>query len=287
MTLTRFGFHFASTSYDDVDERTLFARIAEVASAAEAAGFDSIWVPDHVHQNRIGGGPSGAMLEAYTLLAALAMKTDHVLLGSLVSPITFREPALLAKVVTTLDVVSGGRAVLGIGAAWDTEEHEAYGFEFPGTAEREDRLEASIRVCREMFTSSPASLDAEYYQLREAFNAPRPVQARIPILVGGGGERRTLAAVAKYGDACNFFGAPDVVQHKLEVLAEHCSSFGRNVEEISTTCALFAPDSTAELVDQVGQRLAVGIEGAVVFGGTCPSAALVAEWGAALHQAFD
>jgi F420-dependent oxidoreductase-like protein len=287
MTLTRFGFHFASTSYEGVNERTLFGRIVEVAAAAESAGFDSIWVPDHVHQNRIGGGANGPMLEAYTLLAGLSMKTDHVRLGSLVSPITFREPALLAKVVTTLDVVSGGRAVLGIGAAWDTEEHEAYGFEFPGTAEREDRLEESIRICREMFTSSPASFDGEYYQIREAFNAPRPAQARIPILVGGGGERRTLATAAKYGDACNFFGAPDVVQHKLEVLAEHCATFGRDVSEISTTCALFAPESTAELVDQVGQRFAVGVEGAVVFGGTCPSAEVVTEWGAALHQAFD
>jgi F420-dependent oxidoreductase-like protein len=287
MTLTRFGFHFASTSYEDVDERTLFARIAEVAVAAESAGFDSIWVPDHVHQNRIGGGASGPMLEAYTLLAGLAMKTDHVLLGSLVSPITFREPALLAKVVTTLDVVSGGRAVLGIGAAWDTEEHEAYGFDFPATAEREDRLEESILICREMFSASPASFDGEHYKIHEAWNAPRPVQARIPILVGGGGERRTLAAAAKYGDASNFFGAPDVVQHKLEVLAEHCASFGRDFSEISTTCALFAPESTAELVDQVGQRLAVGVEGAVVFGGTCPSPELVSEWGAALHQAFD
>jgi F420-dependent oxidoreductase-like protein len=287
MTLTRFGFHFSSTSYEDVDEQSLFAHIAEVAAAAEAAGFDSLWVPDHVHQNRIGGGPSGPMLEAYVLLGALAMKTERALLGSLVSPVTFREPALLAKVITSLDVVSGGRAVLGIGAAWDTEEHEAYGFSFPKTAEREDRLEESLRICREMFTSSPASFDGHYYQLREAFNAPRPVQERIPILVGGGGEKRTLAAAARYGDACNFFGAPEVVQHKLEVLAEHCAAIGRDVAEISTTCALFAPESTAELIDQVGQRLAIGVEGAVIFGGSCPPAELVSEWGAALHQAFD
>ncbi|HEY5274639.1 MAG TPA: TIGR03560 family F420-dependent LLM class oxidoreductase [Acidimicrobiales bacterium] len=287
MTLTRFGFHFASTSYEDLNGQPLFDRIAEVAAAAESAGFDSIWVPDHAHQNRIGGGPSGPMLEAYTLLAALAMKTGRVLLGSLVSPITFREPALLAKVVTTLDVVSGGRAVLGIGAAWDTEEHEAYGFDFPNIAEREDRLEESILICREMFTASPASFDGEHYHLREAWNAPHPIQARIPILVGGGGERRTLAAVAKYGDACNFFGAPDVVQHKLDVLAEHCTNVGRDITEISTTCALFAPESTAELIDQVGERLALGIEGAVVFGGACPSAEVVTQWGAALHQAFD
>jgi F420-dependent oxidoreductase-like protein len=287
MTLTRFGFHFASTSYEDLNGRSLFDRIAEVAAAAESAGFDSLWVPDHVHQNRIGGGPSGPMLEAYTLLAGLATKTDRILLGSLVSPVTFREPALLAKVVTTLDVISGGRAVLGIGAAWDTEEHEAYGFDFPNIAEREDRLEESILICREMFSSSPVSFDGEHYRLHEAWNAPPPIQARIPILVGGGGERRTLAAVAKYGDACNVFGEPDAIRHKLDVLAEHCTNVGRDFAEISTTCALFSPGSTAELIDQVGARLAVGVEGAVIFGGNLPSAELVAEWGAALHKAFD
>jgi F420-dependent oxidoreductase-like protein len=287
MTLTRFGFHFSSTSYQDLDGRPLFDRIAEVASSAESAGFDSIWVPDHVHQNRIGGGPGGPMLEAYTLLTGLATRTNRVLLGSLVSPVTFRAPALLAKVVTTLDVISGGRAVLGIGAAWDTEEHAAYGFEFPNIAEREDRLEEAILICREMFSSSPTSFDGEHYQLQEAWNAPPPIQARIPILVGGGGERRTLATVAKYGDACNFFGAPDVVRHKLDVLAEHCANVGRDIKEISTTAALFSPDSTTELVDQVGERLAVGAEGVVVFGGNLPSAELVAEWGGALHKAFD
>src|SRR5271154_4146435 len=188
MTLTRFGFHFSSISYEGVDERGLFQRISETAMAAESAGFDSIWVPDHVHQNRIGGGPSGPMLEAYTLLAGLATKTESVLLGSLVTPVTFRHPALLAKVVTTLDVISGGRAVLGIGAAWDTEEHAAYGIDFPGTSEREDRLEEAVVICRELFSVSPASYDGAHYQVTEAWNAPRPIQDRIPILIGGGGE---------------------------------------------------------------------------------------------------
>jgi F420-dependent oxidoreductase-like protein len=287
MTLIRYGFHFSSVSYEGVDERGLFKRIAETAQAAESAGFDSIWVPDHVHQNRIGGGPSGPMLEAYTLLAALATKTDRVLLGSLVTPVTFRSPALLAKVVTTLDVISGGRAVLGIGAAWDTEEHEAYGLDFPGTAEREDRLEEAIMVCRELFGSRPASYEGTHYRLNEAWNSPRPVQDRVPILVGGGGERRTLAAAAKYADACNFFGAPDVVRHKLEVLATHCAEIGRDLAEISTTCALMTPDSTDELIDQVGARFDAGAAGVVLFGGSCPSPGTLTEWGAALHSAFD
>lgn len=270
-----------------MDERGLFNRIAETAVAAESAGFDSIWVPDHVHQNRIGGGPMGPMLEAYTLLAALATKTEHVLLGSLVTPVTFRQPALLAKVVTTLDIVSGGRAVLGIGAAWDAGEHEAYGFDFPGTAEREDRLEEAVVLCRELFMSRPASYKGMHYRLEEAWNAPRPIQDRIPILVGGGGERRTLATVAKYGDACNFFGDPNVVSHKLAVLAEHCGRIGRDLSTIATTCALSPPESPQELVDQVGARLAAGVEGVVLFGGSCPSPETLTTWGSALHEAFD
>ena len=286
MTLTRFGFHFSSMSYEGVDERGLFQRIADTAMAAESAGFDSIWVPDHMHQNAIGGGPSGPMPEAYTLLSALAMKTEHVLLGSLVTPVTFRYPALLAKVVTTLDVVSGGRAVLGVGAAWDTEEHAAYGFDFPEVAEREDRLEEMVLVCRELLTSSPASYDGVYNRLEGAWNSPRPIQARIPILVGGGGERRTLATVAKYGDACNFFGEPDVVRHKFEVLGEHCERIGRDASEIAKTCAVFSPESEHELVEQVGQRLAAGADGVVLFGRGCPSPDTLTAWGAALHAAF-
>jgi F420-dependent oxidoreductase-like protein len=287
MALTRFGFHFSSISYEGIGERELFGRIAETAVAAESAGFDSIWVPDHVHQNRIGGGPMGPMLEAYTLLGALATKTERVLLGSLVTPVTFREPAHLAKVVTTLDVVSGGRAVLGIGAAWDVGEHEAYGIDFPGTGEREDRLEEAVVLCRELFSTRPASFEGEHYRLAEAWNAPRPIQARIPILVGGGGERRTLATVARYGDACNFFGDPEVVRHKLDVLAEHCERIGRDLSEIATTCALSPAESPQELVDQVGARFAAGAEGVVLFGGNCPSPKTLLEWGSALHRAFD
>src|SRR5271155_1082704 len=197
MTLTRFGYHFASTSYQDLDGRSLFDRIAEVAVAAESAGFDSIWVPDHVHQNRIGGGPSGPMLEAYTLLAGLATKTDTVLLGSLVTPVTFRHPALLAKVVTTLDVISGGRAVLGIGAAWYDVEHEGLGFDFPAAPERLDRLEEALQICRAMFTEEAPSFTGTYYRIHEARNVPPPVQpGGPPILIGGGGEKRTLRLTA-------------------------------------------------------------------------------------------
>lgn len=286
MALTRFGFHFSSTTYEGVDEPGLFPRILETALAAEASGFDSIWVPDHVHQNVIGGGPNGPMLEAYTLLGALAARTERVLLGSLVSPVTFRSPALLAKIITTLDVISNGRAVLGIGAAWDTAEHAAYGIEFPGTGEREDRLIEAVEICKAMFAERPASYSGARYQITEAWNAPKPVANRIPILIGGGGERRTLAAVAQYADACNFMGDAATLTHKLEVLAEHCERVGRDLSEISTTCALFAPTDLNELVDAVGERLGAGIEGVVLFGRSCPSPDELSAWGAALTEAF-
>jgi F420-dependent oxidoreductase-like protein len=286
MSLTRFGFHFSSTSYADLGEDALFDRILDVARAAEQAGFDSIWVPDHVHQNNIGGGPGGPMLEAYTLLAALAARTETALLGALVSPVTFRHPALLAKQTTALDVISHGRAVLGIGAAWDVGEHSAYGISFPNTPEREDRLEEAVVLCQKMFAEQTVDYDGRYYSLEEAWNSPRPVQRAIPVLVGGGGEKRTLAVVAKYADACNFFGAPADIAHKIEVLKGHCEQYGRDFSEITTTCSLFPPDSEEELREQVAERLAVGVDGVVLFGRSCPPPSTVSSWGEMLHREF-
>jgi len=226
--LTRFGFHYSSISYADVAPSELFGRIVEVAVAAERAGFDSLWVPDHVHQNELGGGPSGPMLEAYTLLAALAARTQSVKLGSLVSPVTFRFPAVLAKTITTLDVVSGGRAVLGIGAGWDRGEHDAYGVPFPLGPERWERLTEAVEICQALFGGGPVDYAGRYYSLDGAWNAPRPLQSKLPLLIGGGGEKLTLPIVAKYADACNFFGEPEVIAEKLEVLRRHCEAVGRD-----------------------------------------------------------
>jgi F420-dependent oxidoreductase-like protein len=286
MPLFRFGFHFASVTYPGLSTDALFGRIAEVATAAEQSGFDSLWLPDHALQNQLGGGTGAPMFEAYTLLGALAVTTRQAKLAALVSPVTFRHPSLLAKIVATLDVISGGRAVLGIGAAWDTGEHTAYGIEFPGIAERQDRLEEAVQICRSMFTQEVTSFAGKHYQVVEAHNAPRPLQTSLPIMVAGGGERRTLRTVARYGDACNVSGTPDVIRHKLEVLAGHCADAGRDPAEITTTAALFPPDSVDEMVQAVGERLEAGLDGVIFLSKDAPDAETVSSWGQALTSAF-
>jgi alkanesulfonate monooxygenase SsuD/methylene tetrahydromethanopterin reductase-like flavin-dependent oxidoreductase (luciferase family) len=153
-----------------------------------------------------------------------------------VTGVTYRNPALLAKEVTTLDVISGGRAILGIGAAWNEHEHDGYGFSFPSVRERMDRLEEALQICRAMFTQERSSFDGRYYRTNEAFNYPRPIRSEgIPILIGGGGEKRTLRLVAQYADACNFFGNLAEIKHKVEVLKRHCEDVGRDPSEITKT----------------------------------------------------
>ncbi|HWF73949.1 MAG TPA: LLM class F420-dependent oxidoreductase [Solirubrobacteraceae bacterium] len=236
MAFTRFGLHFSSTSYPNVTNAELFDRIVEAAQAAEAAGFDSIWVPDHAHQNDIGGGPSGPMLEAYTLLGGLAARTSRVSLGTMVTGVTYRNPALLAKEVTTLDILSSGRAILGIGGAWNEDEHVGYGFDFPPIGERLDRLEEALQICRAMFTEEAPSFSGRHYRIHQALNFPRPIRPEgIPILIGGGGERRTLRLVAQYADACNLFGDLETIRHKLDVLERHCEAVGRDPATITKT----------------------------------------------------
>lgn len=286
MALFRFGFHFASVTYPGVATEALFTRITEVATAAEQSGFDSLWLPDHALQNRLGGGTDAPMFEAYTLLGALAVTTRRSRLAALVSPVTFRHPSLLAKIIATLDVISGGRAVLGIGAAWDTGEHTAYGIDFPDIAERQDRLEEAVQICRSMLTRDTTSFTGKHYQVTDAHNVPRPLQASVPIMVAGGGERRTLRTVARYGDACNVSGTPDVIRHKLEVLAGHCADAGRDPAEITTTAALFPPDSVDELVQEVGERLGAGLDGVIFLAKDAPDPETVASWGQALTSAF-
>jgi F420-dependent oxidoreductase-like protein len=204
---------------------------------------------DHFYQI-LGVGPrTDPMLEAYTLLGAIAARTRRASLGTMVTGVTYRNPALLAKMVTTLDVISGGRAVLGIGAAWNDDEHVGYGFGFPPVAERMGRLEEALQICRAMFHEQAPSFAGRYYTISEALNYPRPLRpSGIPILVGGGGEQRTLRLVAKYADACNFFGDLAAVRHKLGVLAHHCDAVGRDPSEITKTRlgALVIADSDAE-----------------------------------------
>jgi F420-dependent oxidoreductase-like protein len=266
MAVFRRGVHFGS--YGTVDDGpAVFDRLGAAVETAEEAGFDAISVPDHVHQNRVGGGPDSPMFEAYTLLGALAARTSSVRLLALVSPVTMRSPGLLAKAVTTVDVLSGGRAVLGLGAGWDVAEAGAYGISFPPTGERMDRLEETLTICQAMFTEASASVSGAHYQISDARNSPRPVRGSIPILVGGGGERRTLNLVARYADACNVGGDAATVARKLGILAQHCERVGRDPGEITKTVfATAIPDDLAEFAQQLAGYVQAGAEGVVLLG---------------------
>jgi F420-dependent oxidoreductase-like protein len=214
----------------------LFDGVVAMATAAEDAGFDSVWVMDHFFQLPPLGGPSQPMLDSYTLLGALAARTSRVRLGTMVTGVTYRNPAHLAKIVTTLDVISAGRAILGIGAAWYDVEHEGLGFEFPPAGERLDRLEEALQICRAMFGEEAPSFEGRYYRIHEARNVPPPVQPGGPaILVGGGGEKRTLRLVARYADMCNITGDPATIAHKVEVLQGHCAAVGRDPSEVTVS----------------------------------------------------
>jgi F420-dependent oxidoreductase-like protein len=249
MPVTRFGLQIPSFTFAGVADADLFETVAGIATAAERAGFDSVWVMDHFYQIANVGPETDPMLEAYTLLGAIAARTSTASLGTMVTGVTYRNPALLAKQVTTLDVISSGRAILGIGAAWNEDEHAGYGFSFPAVRERMDRLEEALQICRAMFTQERASFEGRHYQAANALNNPRPIRPDgIPILIGGGGEKRTLRLVAQYADACNFFGDLPEIKHKIEVLERHCQDVGRDPAEITKTRLgglVIAPDVDA------------------------------------------
>jgi F420-dependent oxidoreductase-like protein len=229
-----FGFHMPNYTHQDVPPERLFERVADQARAAEAAGFDLVTVMDHFYQIGGIGSEEEPMLEAYSTLAALALSTSRVRLGTLVTGVTYRNPALLAKMVTTLDVISGGRALLGIGAAWNEDEHRGYGFDFPPIRERMDRLDEALTICRLMFTEYRPSFEGRYYRIDRVLDNPRPIQERGPrILVGGGGERRTLRLVARHADMSHWFGGSlEELRHKTEVLERHCEAEGRDPSTI-------------------------------------------------------
>jgi F420-dependent oxidoreductase-like protein len=256
----------------------MFDRTLALAQGAERGGFASVWVMDHFWQLPPLGGPDEPILEAYTLLGALAAGTERVQLGTLVTGVTYRNPALVAKIVTTLDVISHGRAVLGIGAAWYEPEHEGMGFEFPPARERLDRLEEAVQICRAILRDERPTFTGRYYRTQDARNVPAPVQpGGVPIMIGGSGEKRTLRLVAQYADMCNVSGGPEMLQHKLEVLRGHCDAVGRDPKEITTTrlgTLLLAADAdeaarTREFVtgmagDASGEQFTVGTADEVV-----------------------
>jgi F420-dependent oxidoreductase-like protein len=213
----------------------LRTRLRNVASAAEEAGFDSLWVMDHVRQIPLMGPAWADMPESYTTLGFLAASTDHVRLGALVTAITYRNVAHLGKIIATLDVLSGGRAMCGLGAAWFEQEHDAYGFAFPPPAQRLDLLEDALRLFPLLWGPGAPSFEGKVVNVPEAMCYPRPLQAHIPILVGGGGERRTLRLAAQYADACNIIGDAEVVRRKVAVLRHHCRAGGRDPGAVEVT----------------------------------------------------
>ena len=210
-------------------------RSRDVARAAEEAGFTSLWVMDHFLQIPQIGREWEDMLESYTTLGYLAGVTRRLALGTLVTGITYRNLAHLAKIVATLDVLSGGRAVCGLGAAWYEREHRLYGWEFPSLRERYALLEDALELLPLMWGPGAPRFEGRTVTVGEATCYPRPLQERIPILVGGSGERRTLRLVARHADACNLFGDPDTVRHKLAVLREHCAAERRDPATIAVT----------------------------------------------------
>jgi F420-dependent oxidoreductase-like protein len=257
--VTTYGLQLPDFSWIiDADPATTMDRLRDVTSAAEEAGYSSLWVMDHLLQLPPLGGPTASMVEGYTTLGALAALTRRVQLGTLVTGVTYRNPALLAKQIATLDTLSGGRAILGIGAAWYDTEHEAYGWEFPPVRERFAMLREAVAICRGMFDEETFTYTGEHFHVVGARVVPRPLR-RIPIMIGGSGEKVTLRLVAELADLCNIGGTAGVVGRKLAILDEHCAAIGRDPASITRTAmvSLFVSPNEAE---RDGLRQLVGYD---------------------------
>jgi len=230
--------------------------LVRIAHDAEDAGFTRLSVMDHFWQISVIGPPEHEMLEAYTTLGFLAANTTRITLNTLVTGVTYREPGLLAKAITTLDVLSGGRAMLGIGAAWNAEESAGLGFPFPPTAERFERLEEALQIILQMWSDDDGPYEGKHYQLARTLNSPQPLSEPRPrIMIGGSGERKTLRLVAQYADACNLFGGPELPR-KLDVLREHCGNLARDYDTIEKTALTpFELGKNGEGADKMLDRL--------------------------------
>ena len=239
MTTTWFGYHLPLYTYPGTSSAQLFDRVVEQAQAAEANGFGLVTVMDHLYQIGGVGKEDEPMLEGWSVLNALARETTRVRLGTLVTGVTYRNPAMLAKMVTTLDIISAGRALLGLGAAWNESEHDGYGYEFPRVGERMDRLDEALTIARAMFTEDRPSFEGKHYRIQSALNVPKPVQPGGPkIMVGGGGEQRTLRIAAKHADMTHWFPlGMEMLRHKNEVLEGYCAEIGRDPSTIERTMA--------------------------------------------------
>jgi F420-dependent oxidoreductase-like protein len=267
------GVHLYDFTYPD-QPASIAPTLARAAEAAEAAGLTWVSVMDHYFQMDTTAPAEHPMLEAYTALGYLAAHTSSVQLGVLVTGVTYRYPGLLAKAVSTLDVLSEGRAVLGLGAAWYEREHRGLGVPFPPTAERFERLEEALQIALQMWDPDEnGAYEGRHYQLAETLCEPRPLsRPHPPILIGGSGERKTLRLVAQYADACNLFGSvgPEEVSRKLDVLRRHCDDVGRDAGEIRRTMlyggsALASPDGRDTFVEEMADFAKVGIDQVIVM----------------------
>jgi len=260
------GLHIANFTWDG-GTAEIGPTLARVARSAEEAGIARLTVMDHLWQISGVGPPENAMLEAYTTLGYLAAATERVRLHVLVTAVVYRDPGLLAKCVTTLDVLSGGRGGLGIGAAWNEEEAKGLGLLFPSTRERFERLEETVRICEQMWSGSDAAFDGEHYALARTLNSPQSISRPRPyLMIGGSGERKTLRLVALHADACNIFSGPQAA-HKLEVLRAHCEREGRDYDAIEKTTILSIDDTATkdDVLAQLEAARAVGFSVAYIF----------------------
>ncbi|MCS7207108.1 MAG: TIGR03560 family F420-dependent LLM class oxidoreductase [Dehalococcoidia bacterium] len=258
---SRFGIQQPSFAWG-VPAEGIFPALMTLAHTADASGYDSFWLMDHFIQIPFVAPPDTPMPEAWTTLGALASVTRQVRLGTLVSGTPYRNPALLAKMGATLDLVSGGRLFMGIGAGWYETEFHAYGWPFPPRSERARRLAEAVQVLLALWTQERATFQGRYYQVKDALCAPKPLQRPLPpLLIGGGGEQVTLRLVARYATACNLFGDPPTIRHKLGVLARHCEAVGRDPSTVLKTRLgglLLAP--TEREVARLAQRLGRAVD---------------------------
>jgi len=265
----KWGLQVSDFTWPDAP-RSIGPTFARVARDADQAGMASLWVMDHFFQIRSIGPSEHEMLEGYSALAYAAGVTERITLGTMVTGVTYRYPGLLIKTVTTLDVLSSGRAWLGIGAAWNEEEHRGLGVPFPSTKERFERLEETLQLAHQMWSGDDSAFEGRHHQLERPLNSPPAVSMPHPrILVGGGGERKTLRLVAQYADACNIFDmGPDAVRAKYDVIRRHCEAVGRDYDDIEKTVLSrvdFAKESDDSIVDRVGRLGDVGTQH-VIFG---------------------
>ncbi|HEX3785056.1 MAG TPA: LLM class F420-dependent oxidoreductase [Pseudonocardiaceae bacterium] len=230
--------------------------LAKIAKTADQSGFEYIAVMDHFFQIRGIGPAENDMLEAYTALGFLAAHTERAKLLTVVTGALYRFPAILAKIISTLDVLSGGRAILGVGAGWNEQESKGLGIPFPSTGQRFELLEEALQICLQMWSDDEGPYQGKHNNLERTLNSPQPLtKPHPPIMIGGGGERKTLKLVAKYAQLCNLFDSPDIA-HKLEVLREHCKTEGRDYDEIEKTAYFrFDVGSNGENLDATLQRL--------------------------------